>query len=463
MLETATFFFFKRNKYMKSSFLNSKNIGFTLIELLVVIAIIAILAAILFPVFSRARERSRQATCISNQRQISLSLNMYVQDHDESFPTANEWQQVLNKDGKLSCPNTRGKLGYGMNGYLENCNLGMIANVSRTIATVDSTTLATEKPDFGRHFKSAVFSRLDGSAISAENYENGGRFAAGTFPIQPLVTDDLGNSFIKPPENFVAHPGGSNDYIIKEFIFVGPYGNNTLDTRSTGETDDDYRTRNTLNRMNKDYIDEANTIRLYADLTPYPAEPAPKYQNIQAPTIGVDDLTTPIQVRQNSLAPMNLYSKWTMAEIHSGTDPDSTGTFDMMDPNFYNTKFYGRTTYAVTFIYSETDQNVKFDWWCDDVGKIWMNGQLIAQDTGIVGVYPSTPDVPAQPTSGNLLIPSGISYMVIKTTNCVQLLPGIDDYAGGMKFRLRFYKPDSTNPSARNQLDKSLYFSGILK
>ena len=54
--------------------------GFTLIELLVVIAIIAILAAILFPVFARAREKARQTTCTSNQRQIMASVQMYVQD-----------------------------------------------------------------------------------------------------------------------------------------------------------------------------------------------------------------------------------------------------------------------------------------------------------------------------------------------------------------------------------------------
>jgi len=57
--------------------------GFTLIELLVVIAIIAILAAILFPVFARAREKARQASCLSNVKQITLGFLMYAQDYDE--------------------------------------------------------------------------------------------------------------------------------------------------------------------------------------------------------------------------------------------------------------------------------------------------------------------------------------------------------------------------------------------
>jgi prepilin-type N-terminal cleavage/methylation domain-containing protein/prepilin-type processing-associated H-X9-DG protein len=58
--------------------------GFTLIELLVVIAIIAILAAILFPVFAQARAKARQATCLSNQKQIALAWVMYAQDYDET-------------------------------------------------------------------------------------------------------------------------------------------------------------------------------------------------------------------------------------------------------------------------------------------------------------------------------------------------------------------------------------------
>lgn len=68
-----------------------KNVAaFTLIELLVVIAIIAILAAILFPVFSRARENARRTSCMSNMNQIGLGLMQYTQDYDERYPMAIE-------------------------------------------------------------------------------------------------------------------------------------------------------------------------------------------------------------------------------------------------------------------------------------------------------------------------------------------------------------------------------------
>jgi prepilin-type N-terminal cleavage/methylation domain-containing protein len=62
--------------------------AFTLIELLVVIAVIAILAAILFPVFAQAREKARQTTCVSNMRQMGLAVQMYAQDYDECLPLA---------------------------------------------------------------------------------------------------------------------------------------------------------------------------------------------------------------------------------------------------------------------------------------------------------------------------------------------------------------------------------------
>jgi prepilin-type N-terminal cleavage/methylation domain-containing protein len=66
--------------------MQSRRNGFTLIELLVVIAIIAILAAILFPVFARAREQARKTSCLSNMKQLGLAALMYAQDYDETWP-----------------------------------------------------------------------------------------------------------------------------------------------------------------------------------------------------------------------------------------------------------------------------------------------------------------------------------------------------------------------------------------
>ncbi|MEP6757131.1 MAG: DUF1559 domain-containing protein [Chthonomonadales bacterium] len=99
--------------------------GFTLIELLVVIAIIAILAAILFPVFAQAREKARQASCQSNLKQISLSGLMYAQDYDEQYPmsyygfsasgSTTSWpvlvQPYIKSSQVLMCPDGKQSIG----------------------------------------------------------------------------------------------------------------------------------------------------------------------------------------------------------------------------------------------------------------------------------------------------------------------------------------------------------------
>jgi prepilin-type N-terminal cleavage/methylation domain-containing protein/prepilin-type processing-associated H-X9-DG protein len=103
-----------------------RNSGFTLIELLVVIAIIAILAAILFPVFAQAREKARTASCSSNAKQLALAIRMYTVDYDERYPFGgwrtpgqgvtpdgngtNEWQNTtptyIKNKGIFRCPST---------------------------------------------------------------------------------------------------------------------------------------------------------------------------------------------------------------------------------------------------------------------------------------------------------------------------------------------------------------------
>ena len=85
-----------------------KRSGFTLIELLVVIAIIAILAAILFPVFAAARESARQTACLSNMRQIGMATRMYMEDFDEKFPQtkgiSSSQPNIDDADGSIEDP-----------------------------------------------------------------------------------------------------------------------------------------------------------------------------------------------------------------------------------------------------------------------------------------------------------------------------------------------------------------------
>ncbi len=118
--------------------------GFTLIELLVVIAIIAVLAAILFPVFAKAREKARQTACLNNQRQIATAALMWAQDHDELLPEAATVWGDLNLDkGVLICPTAGKKLvnGYVYSNDIAGKALGEIANPSAQYLTADGQHL----------------------------------------------------------------------------------------------------------------------------------------------------------------------------------------------------------------------------------------------------------------------------------------------------------------------------------
>jgi len=130
--------------------------GFTLIELLVVIAIIAVLAAILFPVFAKAREKARQTTCLNNMRQLAVAIQLYTQDSSEQMPPApvssgssaivGTWAEALGKytiPKLFDCPSLNGAVGtatapkYGYNGQLYGQPVAKITRPSVTLMLVD--------------------------------------------------------------------------------------------------------------------------------------------------------------------------------------------------------------------------------------------------------------------------------------------------------------------------------------
>ncbi len=162
------------------SYLRSRGIrrraGFTLIELLVVIAIIAILAAILFPVFARAREKARQNTCLNNMRQIALAIQMYTQDNNETFfPDSDTmaWSTYLkpyNEPGIYDCPTLTGKgtndkPEYGFSAGLFSRSVGNIMDTTAAmmIADIKPTSTNTNASLTGANVDSVLSARHNSS------------------------------------------------------------------------------------------------------------------------------------------------------------------------------------------------------------------------------------------------------------------------------------------------------------
>ncbi|MHB9026070.1 MAG: type II secretion system protein [Armatimonadota bacterium] len=375
--------------------------GFTMIEVLVVLAIIAILAAIIFPVYSRARERGRQSTCLSNQRQLAVALLLYASDN-EAFPGI-DWYDKLNISSRiLTCPSKPDQtLGYGMNSYLHDLHIDKLSRYQRTIVTADSPDGSCAYGDFSRHNKTAcIFSRLDGSAVLAFDSAKAGRFAAGVFPILPRVVSN-GVDFIDRPRSFKLFSDG--EQITDQFLIAGPYGENDA------------------NSWNKDLIGEDVFIKLLADASPADGDETMEGQGIYPPSAN-DEL--PVNITDPTL-PIRQFKQWTVIPFAAPNNYTLQGTAN------YNCKFYGRTTYAVTYLFSEDEQDILMDWWCDDVGKIWLNGTLIKEETDKgqlpLNGDPTTWDIPVH-------IPKGISYLAVKTTNN---LDSGSNTSGGMKFKLR--------------------------
>ena len=178
----------------RQSLVSPRRSAFTLIELLVVIAIIAILAAILFPVFAQARESARRTSCLSNLKQLGTSTIMYVQDYDETFPT------VYNGGGTCSHAEYVELYSYMKNMNIMQCPDG--ANTGGTIegCTVTSGEIPAQSPSFHTHYGynwgPLIYAGggLHGPVMPAPsgvgNYQSGAAIAALVAPADVFVFSD---------------------------------------------------------------------------------------------------------------------------------------------------------------------------------------------------------------------------------------------------------------------------------
>jgi len=198
-----------------------------LIELLVVIAIISILASILFPTFSSAREKARQVVCISNQRQLAMAVEMWVQEHDEMMPSSETMWQNMGSDMRkiIVCPTAGNNppISYLYNNALSDLAVGSIQYPLRTMLTVDGRHKATSTPVtfdnvlynaqdiIQRHNGHAVCSFVDGH-VSMDTDISG-------FAYKPDFTQPTGSEWSTSQTSITP---------VGERTFLGEFGNQTV-------------------------------------------------------------------------------------------------------------------------------------------------------------------------------------------------------------------------------------------
>ena len=212
--------------------------GFTLIELLVVIAIIAILAAILFPVFSKAREKARQAKCTSNLKQIALAVMIFTQENEQVLPNyATMWSSLGIPPAVLRCPSspkTVSNNNYGYNYLLSDIVLGELTEETSTVLAADaidgitSNALTTSVDYNRRHNGGLLVAYVDGHVDYTKTAPSlippgfGSTLVTDTPPPTTSTSPSVASSFNAtheptwvrtPASNETASSGGGNSAI----------------------------------------------------------------------------------------------------------------------------------------------------------------------------------------------------------------------------------------------------------